>query len=578
MPKVKPGIMRVIKNHLLLLVIIGVSFALRIYQVSSMPPALNWDEVSIGYNAYALHTTGADEWGKSLPTLFRAYGDYKLPVYVYLTVPFIAVFGLTEFAVRLPSVLFGTLSVLFTYLLIRQLLRGERKTAIAIMCAALMATEPWSLFTSRVALEANAAVFCVIAGTYFFLKGLRTINYLPFASLFFGLSVWSYNSARVFTPLFLLSLLVIYRKEIIKINRKLSVFCLLLIGVFVVPMFSQLANPAGRARYSEVQIIDAGTLAQIDEARGSGCPRIQCNKVTYTLSRFAKNYISHFGPKFLFTDGGSNYQFSIPGRGLLYLVNLPFFYIGLVIITSWALKLRNGRERRRESLVLLSWLLLAPIASSLTREAPHVLRSIVSLPMPMVLSACGFIWVVDKLKKSLRLVTIMIYIIVVLMLFENYLISYFNDYGVIYSQSWQYGYKEMTDFVKENYAEYDNVVVSKKYGEPHEFLLFYGVNSSAPWPWKARDYQVDPNLNRFYQSNWYWVDQFAKFYFVNDWELTEDRVRENQFALESGGVVDCRDKKCLLVASDQDFSKVWKKLMTVNFLDGKPAFEIYENK
>ena len=67
-----------------LLLIVAAGFALRLAAINLIPPSLNWDEVSLGYNAYSLLKTGRDEWGTVLPTIFRAYGDYKLPIYIYL--------------------------------------------------------------------------------------------------------------------------------------------------------------------------------------------------------------------------------------------------------------------------------------------------------------------------------------------------------------------------------------------------------------------------------------------------------------------------------------------------------------
>src|SRR3989344_6701054 len=94
-----------------LTLIIVLAAILRFWHVTQTPPALYWDEVSLGYNAYSILKTARDEHGKFLPlTNFGAFGDYKPPAYIYATVPSIAVFGLNEFAVRFPSALFGTLT------------------------------------------------------------------------------------------------------------------------------------------------------------------------------------------------------------------------------------------------------------------------------------------------------------------------------------------------------------------------------------------------------------------------------------------------------------------------------------
>ena len=100
------------KKYIPIALIISLAFFLRIYQIASSPPGLYSDETSYGYNAYSLLKTGKDEYGKSWPMTFKSFGDFKPPMTAWLTIPSIAVFGLNEFSVRLPSVLAGTITVL----------------------------------------------------------------------------------------------------------------------------------------------------------------------------------------------------------------------------------------------------------------------------------------------------------------------------------------------------------------------------------------------------------------------------------------------------------------------------------
>ena len=110
-----------VKGNLSFVIVLLIAFVLRISNVDSLPPALNWDEVSHGYNAWSILKTAKDEWGKLFPIIFKAYGDFKLPVYIYVTALFEFVFGLNSWAVRLPSVLAGVGTVFFTYYLVREL-------------------------------------------------------------------------------------------------------------------------------------------------------------------------------------------------------------------------------------------------------------------------------------------------------------------------------------------------------------------------------------------------------------------------------------------------------------------------
>src|SRR3989344_3561506 len=144
------------------------AFALRFFQLGTNPPGLYWDEVSLGYNAYSILQTGKDEHNRFLPLdTFKAFGDYKPPGYIYAAVPTIALFGLSEFATRLPSALFGSLTVLLTYFLAKRIFEDE---AIALLSAFFLAISPWHLQFSRGAFEANLGLFFSTLGIYLFLK------------------------------------------------------------------------------------------------------------------------------------------------------------------------------------------------------------------------------------------------------------------------------------------------------------------------------------------------------------------------------------------------------------------------
>ena len=567
--------------------VIFIALLLRLWNFTGNPPSLNWDEVSLGYNAYSILESGKDEWGKTLPIIFQAYGDYKLPVYVYVLAPFVSVFGLNEFSVRFPSVLAGTLTVALTYLIVKKLFSRNDKTSkellgydltetqvnmLALISSFLVAVEPWSLFLSRPALEANLALCLFMTALYLFLRALSSFKYLPYSLLVFGLSVWTYNSYRIFTPLFLVLLFLLYKKELSDILKRkvLTVFCLLLTLLFFLPMFIQMIVGVGQERYKKVAIIDDGAIGQIVMLRDRYnfnplVERLVFNRPTYFAYNFSKNMISHFSYKFLFGQGGSNYQFNIPNFGLLYKIDLIFLVVGIFCLI---------KKRSRTSTLLLMWLLLAAIPSSITREAPQVLRSITVLPVPMILSSFGLVLTFKYLYKGkwgmlLAIVVTALYFVILFASAGRYFTTYFNEYRKDYSWSWQYGYKQVIGYAKNNYEKYDRIIVTKKYGEPHEFFLFY-------LKWNPSSYQNDKNLIRFKQSDWFWVDRFDKFVFVNDWDIPKEEWQP--FIMESGKEdVDCRSIRCLLITSPGNFPKTWNKLDTVNFLDGKPAFEVYEN-
>lgn len=549
-----------LKRTSLLIIILVSTVILRFYDLLLVPPSLNWDEVSHGYNAYSILKNGSDEWGVSWPTIFRAYGDYKLPLYVYLTAVSEAVFGINGFAVRLPSALAGLITVIFTYQLASSLFTQK----VGLMSAFLVAVVPWTLFLSRVGLEANLALAFFTAGAYFLFRRPDRINFI-LAAFFLGSLMWTYNSYRIFVPLLAVYLCFVHRENLRAGHFRKHFLAVVIFLLLAGGAVWQMVNPEGQARYSLVSLLDEGAISQIERLRNSSdlwpiAARIFYNKATYFGFNFARNYLTHLAPQFLFIDGGTHYQFSVPGTSLLYLVNLPFFYLGLFLVV---------KGKNKVGLFLLGWLLLAPIPAAVTRETPHVLRSITLLPAPMILIALGF-WNffsrVNIAKYTKRLV-VGLYFGIILVLLSDYLFNYFGPYSRNYSWAWQYGYRQIVEYTKNNYENYDQVIVTKKYGEPHEFFLFY-------WPWDPQKYKNDPNLERYAQSNWYWVDSFDKLVFVNDWEIPKN---------DNIGWKTERDRsinisiKTLLITSPGTYPQGWKKLETVNFLDKKPAFDILEN-
>jgi hypothetical protein len=541
----------------LLLLVLSLGVVLRLGFLSTVPPSLNWDEVSIGYNSYSLLHTAKDEWGQLLPSLFRAYGDYKLPLYLYMTSLFQLILGPTVLATRLTSALSGSILIYLAFLIAgeisKHIFSKDRYIRLTQLFAALLvAIEPWTLFLSRIAVEANLSSCMIAAGVYFAIKK----RYLPMV-VSLGLSVWAYNSARVFVPLFLLVYFLMNRKDILKflLTKKGIITATIFISLFL-PMFFQLFSPAGRARYQWLSLLGPAGIHEINTRRGesklpSSVAKLIYNKPLFLGETIFKNYISYFSPRFIFLKGGSHYQFNIPDQGLAYLLNFPFLLVGLIMLF-----------RKKDLKLVIAWLLLSPIAGSLTKDSPHTLRFSPILPLPMILSGIGVVALVSTFRVTYQKICIAIYLLALTLSFTLFIKKYVYEYTPNYSWVWQYGNQEMVSAIRSNYDRYDQFIITKKYGEPHEFILFY-------WPWNPDAYLNDPNLVRFAQSDWYWVDRFDKFLFVNDWQVKD-------LVTESGIQIDPQIKS-LLITSKGNFPDGWNKIGEINYLDGKTAYEIFEN-
>ena len=128
----------------------------QLFKGTPSPPCFNADEASFGYNAYSILKTGKDEYGTLLPLRLKSFGDYKLPLYTYLSVPFIAVFGLNEFGTRALNIFLSFLLPFAVYLLAVELFKSKRAGIIA---AFLMSVSLGLHIVSRHAHEAYLAVF-----------------------------------------------------------------------------------------------------------------------------------------------------------------------------------------------------------------------------------------------------------------------------------------------------------------------------------------------------------------------------------------------------------------------------------
>ncbi len=545
------------KIKIVLLIVLILSFSLRFFRVTEIPPALNWDEISISYNTYSVLKTGRDEWGKLFPIHFKAYGEYKLPVQVYASVPGIHFFGLNELGVRITPVIYGTLTVLVTFFLGRALFASQ---AAGLAAAFLLGISPWHIHLTRASFESSLATFLLVLAIWLLVKGFREQKWFVISMVPFALSVFTYNSARIFTPLFLFSAFLIYRKKFLK-TKKIVLVSFLVFVSLLIPLAPYLLSGERSARYKLVSITDdPGLIPRINENRGNSklpepLPRLIHNKVTYISFYFSRNYLSHFTPQFLFLSGAPHKQHHVQNMGEIYLFQAPFVFLGLYAL----FRLKNGFKG-----LLFAWVLLAFIPVSVTNDSiPHALRTLIAVPFYQLVSALGFIFSLrwfNRFSAPLRIILALTLLISVVVSLGYYLFNYYQKYPVAYSRDWQYGYKQVVDYIGKHQDEYDEIVFTRHYGEPHMFTLFYLNYDPAK-------YQNNLNLNRFETHDWVWVLRFDKYHFP---DLGDEGTQFADIVRENPG------KKLLFIGRKGDFPKATPRLFSVNFLNGENAFDIVE--
>lgn len=426
----------------LLLIILLFSFT-RLWQISSNPSSLYWDEASIGYNAYSILLTGKDEWGRSFPIHFRAFGEFKLPVYIYSVVLSEMIFDISELAVRLPSVLYSLGVVILTYLIASRLFSDRLIALISTLSVVIM---PWFFIFSRTGYEATAGLMFYLLGLYLFVISLKKKYFFLGTITSFIFSIYSYNSFRIIIPINLIFLIGIYIYYYHIQIRQISAILLLSGVIFLlslIPIVRLITLDQGGVRLQAIGIFQ------------------NYPKKSDQIRVFTVNYLSHFSADFLLENGDRNLRSQVKKQGELFVVQVFFVLLGILYLF---------KSNRKLAAVFITGALIAPIPAAITIESPHALRSIAIVPFLAILIGCGVKLLTDIAKKYQN-ATVAFCLGLMLSAFAGYFNHFLNEYPKYASSAWQYEYKQI--FTNPSFDKNQNSVISDYMGQPYIFMLFY---------------------------------------------------------------------------------------------------------
>lgn len=482
---------------------------LRLWQLGQTPASPDWDEVAFGYDSYSILNTGRDQFGQILPVVLRSLNDYKPALYAYLTIPSIAIFGLNVFAVRLPSAIFGILSILGVFYLVQELFENHKyKNWLSLISCFLFAISPWSIQFSRVAFESNVGTALNIFAALFFLKGLKKPWWLWLSATLAGLSIYAYQSEKVFMPLLALVLLLIFRKQVIAVKKQYLISAFLIGLVVVLPMLfytftdqSSLARLQGTSVFASQTELLKANLQKLnrDQLNNDKLGLILDNRRFVYAKTILQNYLSHFDLNWLFITGDIA-RHHVHDMGILYLFDLPFILLGLY----WLL---FGEFDKKTKLVIFSWILIAPIPASITTGVPSAVRTLNFLPALQILTAVGILSAFTTVQRYKRGKYVFLAICGLLFVFNfaYYLNQYFVQDNYYDSAYWQYGYKQAVAETKLVGGSYKQIVVSNKYpfDNSQEFFLFYLQFSPSDYQ-KSGAYSLTHSFGKytFRAINW----------------------------------------------------------------------------
>lgn len=534
-------------------ILIGITlfgFLLRIIGLSNHPAGFTPDEASFGYDAYSILKTGKDQWGYTLPLVFKSFGDDKLPIYTYLAVPSVAIFGLNEFSVRLPNAILGTLTIIIVYFLVKELFRNEK---LALLSSFFVSISPWHIMLSRGAFEANLTTFFLPLGIFLFFKAINksgSIKYVLLSVIFFALNLFTYHTARILTPLIFAILILIYQKDL-KNTKLFKLSIVLFIALFAISVLSYL-NARSRIASSVITDINFSNDRYLAQVIGepSIISKLFYNKPVYIVRQFLTNYFSYFSPQFLFINGPAEGTYGmVPGIGVALLTELIFVFGSMLFVIGEGFK-------KKEIQLLLFWVLISPIPAALTKGPGYAANRVAFLmPNIEIFLAIGALFLYGRLKdKKIKQIFV---VGLSTLLFINFLYvaeKYWVGQTINEASAMIYGTKQIvSDLPKTGHRK---IIISKSISEPQIYIAFYT--------------KANPVLYQKASKNWVlvngWVDEQGEY------SLGNYLFRSINYS------VDEKLKNTILVGTPNDFPTEIKPDFEVNYPNLRPAYYTLVNK
>ena len=471
--------MKKIRGKILIVVIFLVGIFLRLYKLDIIPTGFFRDEAALGYNAYSIWLTGKDEFGQTLPLIFRSFEVFFLPLYVYLSAPIVGILGLSVFSTRLLSALAGIFALISIFYIANKI--WNRK--VAVFSLFILAISPWHILYGRGAFEGNLALtlfsFGFLYFTYFIESERQKYCYLSF--MFFALSMYSYQSERVVVPLLGLAILILNYKKLWNLRRIIilpAIFAL----VLLIPILSVTSKAASVHRAFGVSLFNKPL-----HGFNSELPKGFFNNNPYFLriNQISGLYVSYFSPRNLFIEGDWEKQRSVDGNSVFYPWLLPFLLLGF-----WKLI----KRRKPEDKFLLAWVLSAPIPAALTSDPFHTYRSLLLYFPLAILIAFGLAEAYTGIKQKFAFMVVFSGIAILSLVY--FIFNYAITTQIVRARSWDFGYKEIVSFINEN--NFEKVIVHDPWTESYIHFLFFG--KVRPEDYHEAVYEMNKPVDYYYQS------------------------------------------------------------------------------
>lgn len=493
---------------------LGIAAFIYVHRLNTIPSGFYVDEATVAYNAYSILLTGKDEYGFSMPVLFRLLGSYTPPLFIYVAVPMIKLFGMQPVVFRLLSGFSALGSVIYFYLLINRL--GLYRSKLTVPIATFFyAISPWLVFNARLGYEVTLAYFISAAAIYYLYRALENPRYLLIGVPLFSLATYAAHTQRYLFPIFMFFYcLIFYKKLFVRKNLVYLVWLSIFMLLTQIPHLLIINSPA----------------FWIKNARFTNQP------IGQMLRNLIDQLLQYYSPKSLFWQMPDiDLQHTIPELSVMYDWLVVPYLVGVYLL------FKRLSEQSYRFVLLLFCVSVLPAAFSghfisIQRALPFL------LPLGIVLGIG-----IDALASRVQS-WVVISLFIVLTAYSLLMLnrSYFVLFPYERAEAWNQGYANLASFLKQNPNEHfvvDDMRNPRLYIE----LLYY-----LQYPPAKYQQEVDP----YYREHYYQAPpQMPQYKFANvevrpvDWKYD---IVKNQIII--GDPLTISEKQ----AKDHCFIKVYE--------------------
>ena len=427
---------------------------LRFWHLAEIPLALYHDEMDYVATGEAIARFDSDISGQWSPLQFVPLRTLnitaELPAVFHAGVQ--TLFGLGPQTAHLPAALFGLATVVLAGVLTYALSNNHR---LAFLVALSLASNPWHVYISRLGYEAVISLFfqlVFISGLWLSVQTKRKDRQLLAVGIMvvgIVFAFFSYHAAKFSMPVFVLAGSVwLWREKTLRVWHRYTTLAILVFtgALLVFTQFSP-GRTLLESRGSNLIFSNAYLASQVDTERRLSLTYSPfsnswlTNKLAVLITSATDRYLSVFDVYRLFVSGyEGGFQFSLAVHGFFYLSSIPLVLLG---IRWWA------KAHRKAFTFILTFLLLAPIASTITISYQSIFRSGITYLLMSFLIGAGAYAALQAVSK-LRQPTIGIFLLGLLLCMEAtwFGFRYFTRYPLVSAENHYFFEKLLAGYVR----------------------------------------------------------------------------------------------------------------------------------